>query len=421
MDLDVLDAPAAQDILEQLAGGTPPHKYVSLYSAGDRRFLTNVRRLHLDPDPVGGKIRFVQGSWGSGKTHFFRLLTEQAFQASWLVSTVELSAQETPFNKFEQVFFSIVRNIAADSDPTPSSAPFGLVLRDCLLRESHALGGDLPTAVVRLSERLFNDSAIDIDVRRVVRSYWETYNAESQDDLVLEEQRGMLLQWFAGEAHKTTIRKEFGVQKVVGKENARMVLASLAALIRMLGYKGLLILFDESEMTQSTMSKSNLRQAHNNLLFLLNEVGEIPGLFLVYAAVPEFFDDPKTGVRTFGALSARIGDPPDHEPRALDKVWNLDAMQIGDEVYQDAAVKIREIYKRAYPNQTDLLLGETELRRRITAVVAGHGPYEATSRWRVVVKETTKLLNLSLEGEPLPDPDASRLETVGALRMMGDE
>jgi hypothetical protein len=199
------------------------------------------------------------------------------------------------------------------------------------------------------------------------------------------------------------------------------VLASLAALIRMLGYKGLLILFDESEMTHSTMSKSNLKQAHNNLLHLLNEVGEIQGLILVYAAVPEFFHDPKTGVHIYGALSARIGDPPEHEPRSLDKVWNIDAAQVDDEVYLDAAVKIRDIYRQAYPDQTELLLPEEELRRRIRATVAGHGPYEATSRWRVAVKETTKLLNLSLEGEDLPRPDRSRLETVGLLQSLGDE
>ena len=54
-------------------------------------------------------------------------------------------------------------------------------------------------------------------------------------------------------------------------------------------------------------------------------------------------------------------------------------------------------------------------------VVDRHGPYESTSRWRVVIKETTKLLDLSLEGEELPDPDVSYRESVSALEQLGDD
>lgn len=416
-----LDAASAESIIEQLRGGTPPQHSASVYSAGHEAFLASVRKRHLEPTPASGKIRFVHGSWGSGKTHFFRLLTEEAFDAGWIVSSVELSAQETPFNKFELVLFSIIRNIAppARLSGIRSSAPFGDVLRSTL--EAEAVDGDLPSAVMRLNERLFADPAIDIDVKKVVRAYWQTFTGESQDEMVLEERRGMLLQWFGGEAHKTTMRNEFGIQKSVSKENARTILASLTALVQLLGYKGLLVLFDESEMTHSTMSKSNLKQAHNNLLHLLNEVGEVPGLFLIYAAVPEFFADPKTGIVIYGALAARIGTPPEHPPTAVEKVWNLDAQTTDPSSYEDAALKIRRLYEIAYPGEEASLLSEAELRRRIAAVVEQHGPYQATSRWRVVIKETTKLLDFGLEGTALPEPSDSYRETVSALERLGDD
>ncbi|MEU4608700.1 BREX system ATP-binding domain-containing protein [Kribbella sp. NPDC023972] len=418
-----LDEKAAEAIVEQLRGGSPPQHSASAYSAGYEDFLGSVRRRHLESDPVAGKIRFIHGSWGSGKTHFFRLLTEEAVGAGWLVSSVELSAQETPFNKFELVLFSIIRNIAPPESlgTIGASAPFGNVLRSALDREA-GVSGDLPSAVQRLSERLFSDPAIDIDVKRVVRAYWETFAGESQDERVLEERRGMLLQWFAGESHKTTMRNEFGIQKAVSKENARTILTSLTALIQLLGFKGLLVLFDESEMTHSTMSKSNLKQAHNNLLYLLNETGQVPGLFLLYAAVPEFFTDPKTGVLIYGALAARIGTPPGHPPKALDKVWNLDAEKTTDPAsYEDAALKIRRLYEIAYPGDQGRLLSVEDLRRRIGTVVEQHGPYERTSRWRVVIKETTKLLDLGIHEEELPEPAESYRETVSFLKKVGDD
>jgi hypothetical protein len=107
------------------------------------------------------------------------------------------------------------------------------------------------------------------------------------------------MQWFEGEGQATAFRRDFGVQKMVKKENARIFLASLGKFVRWLGFRGLLVLLDESEMSHSTMRKSSLRDAHNNLLHLINEAESVGGLFLLYAAVPEFFDDPKFGIKTF--------------------------------------------------------------------------------------------------------------------------
>src|SRR5204863_7435832 len=84
-----------------------------LYSVGEDEFLQGVRQRHLDSASSRGRIRFISGSWGSGKTHFLRLLRENAFEARYLVATVELSREETPFNKFEEVFFRIIRSITS--------------------------------------------------------------------------------------------------------------------------------------------------------------------------------------------------------------------------------------------------------------------------------------------------------------------
>jgi hypothetical protein len=108
-----LDAIAAQDIVESLRSGVPPKRYASSYSAGNDEFLADVRRRHLESRASRGKIRFVSGNWGAGKTHFLRLLREEAFDTGYLVSTVELSVDQVPFNKFEQVFFEIVRAITS--------------------------------------------------------------------------------------------------------------------------------------------------------------------------------------------------------------------------------------------------------------------------------------------------------------------
>lgn len=411
---------SAEEMIESLRKGVPPRRNVSRYAAGTD-FVKSVRKRHLDGGISSGKIRFVNGSWGAGKTHFFRLLREEAFDANLLVSTVELNAEQTPFNKFERVFYDIIRNVTSPrmyQDGNLSSAlPFGEVLREALERKSADAGGS-PGVVDALKEELFQQTAIDIDFRRIVSEYWSSFAAESADPVVLENIRGTLLQWFEGEGQATALRRDFGVQKMVTKENARLILTSLGQFVKWLGYGGLVILFDESEMTHSTMRKSSLKQAHNNLLHLINEIDESEGLFLLYAAVPEFFTDPKHGITIYGALAARIGAPEQRPPRALDRVWNLDAVETTTQDFQDAASRIRSIYLSAYPDDTGTVVGDDALRAHIDGIVAEHPEFANVSAWRVVITAAVDLLDQSLEGDELP---AAPAHHASIMERLGDD
>jgi hypothetical protein len=422
MQLADLDEDTSLDIIEKLRIGLPPRRYASLYSSGLETFVANVRKQHLDRRASSGRIRFVSGSWGSGKTHLFRLLAEQAFDANYLVSTVELSRNEAPFNKFELVLASIIRNIASEGTETEgdSSSPLGEMLRLHIYKVAERDGIDLLSAVEEERKRLLADSSIDFDVRRVVAAYWDTFRPDSKDS-DLFERRGQLLQWFTGEANKTVMRKDFGVQRVLNRENSRVFLTSIVALAKFLGYKGLVVLFDESEMSHSTMAKSQLNQAHNNLLHLINEIDTIAGLVMVYAAVPAFFNDDRHGIRIYGALASRIGEPEPSPPSALQKVWNLDAVVVTTQNFQDTARKIREIYMSAYPDDSSNLMALPELLSRVGVVVDEHGQYEKVSKWRAVVQECVKLLDLTLEGgTPLAPMDSYR-ETKRLLDRFGDD
>ena len=54
----------------------PPQRGVDQYSVGNEKLIAGVKRFHLSAISDGGIIRFVSGSWGAGKTHFFRLLRD---------------------------------------------------------------------------------------------------------------------------------------------------------------------------------------------------------------------------------------------------------------------------------------------------------------------------------------------------------
>ncbi len=145
-----------------------------------------------------------------------------------------------------------------------------------------------------------SDESIDIDFKKMISRYWETFKDESTDQSLLNQDRDEILQWFSGEGVLSLFRKKYEVNKIVNKGNAKVMLQSLAGFIKLSGYKGLVILFDEAEQSYSGMRKSALKDAHNNLLSLINNIESLPGLFLVYATTPDFYSIENMGLLFMG-------------------------------------------------------------------------------------------------------------------------
>jgi hypothetical protein len=246
------------------------------------------------------------------------------------------------------------------------------------------------------------DRGIDLDFKKMVQKYWETFLPEAPEPSIAEQTREEILQWFAGEGTVGSYRKRFGVSKMVSKENAKLMLQSLAGFVRLSGYKGLVILFDEAEQAYSVMRKSALRDAHNNLLSLINNVESLNGLFLLYATTPDFYTDPKHGIKIYGALYGRIGEPKEQLPRALDTIWNLDAVKTALADYQSAAKKIRGVYAIAYPEAAESLSSEDEIGKMVEELHAMHPSMAAIGFWRVLVTVLIARFDGQLEGEVRP-------------------
>lgn len=399
----------ALNIVESLRKGLPPDYGVQYYSVGYDKLIEGVKRHHLSSIENFGKIRFINGSWGSGKTHFFGLLREAAAAQNCLVANVQLTKEESPLNKFERVFYTMIRRIVTplhqhEHNPFAEINLFERVLQEALAylaTHKHEVLSEVAYADFDSAQKaLFADTAIDIDFKTIIRLYWETYLATNDEEPVaLQEKRARLLQWFSGEGKLADFRRNFGVSKLVDKTNAKLMLRSLAAFVRLAGYKGLMILFDEAEQSYSVMRKSALKDAHNNLLTLINSISEIPGLLLVYATTPDFYNDDKYGIKIYGALSSRIGQPPKTPPRALEPVWNLDVIDFNVEVYQAVALKVWDIYKTAQPDYSESLPSREEIREFVAELYDEHPRLSPVRFWRIMMASLVARLDDCVEGE----------------------
>ena len=397
----------ATQIVESLRKGIPPMRGVDKYSVGNEKLIQGIKKYQLNGIKERGIIRFLSGSWGSGKTHFFRLLKEVAFQNECLVSNVQLNADDAALNKFERVFYSIIRSISTpeyfSENSVYETAPFGRVLQETLayLATGNRSINNIYSheEYVKAREILMRDRSIDIDFKKIVHKYWETFLPEAPDIALQEQNRAEILQWFSGEGSVVMYRRRFDVNKIVNKENAKIMLQSLAGFVRLSGYEGLVILFDEAEQAYSIMRKSSLRDAHNNLLSLINNIESLNGLFLIYATTPDFFTDPKHGIIIYGALQGRIGKPEQRKPRALDFIWNFDEVETELPNYQTAAENIRNIYAIAYPEASAELPSEPEINTFVEELFNIHPTLGGVRFWRVLVTALIAHLDDYLEGE----------------------
>ncbi len=227
--------------------------------------------------------------------------------------------------------------------------------------------------------------------------------------------RGELLQWFAGEGNLRTFRSKFGINKMVSRESAKVLLQSLGAFVQLAGYRGLLILFDEAEQSYSVMKKADLKEAHNNLLSIINNIGKTSGLFMIYATTPDFFDEPQYGIIKYPALASRIGMPKHRPPIAPQNIWNLDAVHMDHDDYETAAMKLFNIYIQAYPEPKLQYPSETEIRDFVKSMEERQSENEGVRFWRVMVAALMAHLDDHLLGN-LRSPEVIREDTMLMLR-----
>ena len=118
----------------------------------------------------------------------------------------------------------------------------------------------------------------------------------------------------------------------------------------------------------------------------------------------------------YGALAQRIGQPvTDKPPRALDKVWNFDAVESTLDDYLDAACQIRNIYLIAYPPDT-APQSEEEFRDYISELVEIHPKFSAVRKWRVVTSAAVAHLDSYFEGEPTRSPEEAYEDIMANIR-----
>ena len=105
-------------IIEHLRRGSVPVDQVTYFTVGRERWLSIIEDDLTNYIAAGGaKVRFLNGDYGDGKTHFLSVIQHLVQQAGFAVSFVVLT-REVPLHKFELVYREIVSRLSTVAGTT---------------------------------------------------------------------------------------------------------------------------------------------------------------------------------------------------------------------------------------------------------------------------------------------------------------
>jgi hypothetical protein len=300
-DIEQLKPFQARAIIESLRKGLVPTEYVTFFTVGRQNWL---RFVEEDLDGFiaegGGKVRFINGDYGDGKTHFMSVICQLALQKQFASSFVVLT-RDIPVHKFELIYQEVSLQLRGRFE--------GVGIRSLVqqwVEKQKKVGVDRET----LLQSLRQVPKLDINfVNALMGLLREAAENELPEETVTSQE--LLYQWLEGKKIPKKNLKKFHIFEVLNKSTAKTFLQSLISFLKLTGHKGLILLLDELEtvLAQGTSMRS---AAYENIRLLMDNAEHSEYLQLFFSLIPDVLLSEK-GFKSYDALWSRIRSVGDSE------------------------------------------------------------------------------------------------------------
>ncbi|MDP2646353.1 MAG: DUF2791 family P-loop domain-containing protein [Desulfobacterales bacterium] len=315
--LDELKPFQARAIIEELRKGSVPIDYVPFFTVGRENWL---RLIEDDLEHYiaegGAKVRFINGDYGDGKTHFMSVIRHLALRKGFAVSFVVLT-REVPMQKFEVVYREILRQLQAHPG-FPENTQLKVEeagIRGLVNAWADSLAAGLIGAeeasfqqkLAALREELGALHGMDVNFSNGLAGFLDSRLRPLRQAETGQERAGsceILYQWFEGGKASKKELKPFQIFETLNKTNSKRFLGSLLAFMKYLGYRGLILLMDELE-TVVAQSTSVRNAAYENVRLLIDNTEQARFLHIFFSIIPDVIASEK-GFKSYDALWSRV-------------------------------------------------------------------------------------------------------------------
>jgi len=296
-------------VLQALRDGQVPPYHALELCVGREPIIESYRAL-LDGVTEGqAAVRFVRGDYGHGKSMLLRVFEEIALQRQFAVARLSVRS-ELPFNKLEELYRKIVREI---------QVPSGRKGIEALLRQwVNTLRRNVDKRIGADAEPFELNAAIEREGSKSLREVRQASpgfadGAKAYLDAVVQNNPAKAeaaVTWLRQDPHQRAEQKRMiGVKGNLTRETALEFLSALLRFVRWVPLAGTVILIDEAEYIRNLPQERLRTVAYDIIRALWDDCnsGEIKYTLFVFAATHEMFSDERRGFKSYEALADRMG------------------------------------------------------------------------------------------------------------------
>lgn len=397
----------ARAIIEDLRKGSVPIDYVPFFTVGRRNWLKFIEEDLTDYIAEGGaKVRFINGDYGDGKTHFMSVIKHLALKKKFAVSFVVLT-REVPIHKFEIVYQTIVRQLCGSFE--------GVGIRQLVdawvenLKIDLTDGAPLEEQLFSVGESLRGLSGMDLNFANALIGLADNRLRPleaSEDEDARAYQREILYQWFEGVRVSKRELKPFQIFEALDKTNSKRFLTSLIVFLRHLNYNGLVLLMDELEtvIAQSTTIRN---ASYENVRLLIDNAEQASYLHIFMSIIPDVTLSEK-GFKSYDALWSRvrsIGESKRLNYRSV--LVDLHRTPLETSELVNLGLCLKRIHELSYRWDAKKQVDEAVLKKMCVA----QKRMGLLSEVRLYIKQVIRILDMAEQGVP-PDEDMDMTEQL---------
>ena len=387
-DIEQLKSFQARAIIEALRKGIVPTEYVAFFTVGRQNWLKFIEEdLDYFIANGGGKIRFVNGDYGDGKTHFMSVIQQLSLQKNFAASFVVLT-RDIPIHKFEIVYQAIVSELRGNFA--------GIGIRSAIKHWIASHQAD-KTDLSAMSTALRGVPGMGVNFANALIGLWQI---NSSSDLVStdDDSEEILYQWFEGKKVAKKDLKKFHVFELLNKTNSKQFLQSLVAFLKLTHHKGLVVFFDELE-TVLAQGASIRNAAYENVRLLMDNTDNAEYLLLFFSLIPDVLLSEK-GFKSYDALWSRvrtIGDSDELNYRGT--LVDLHKTPLRRQELVDLGMSLRKIRELSYRWSAEQAVPDDFIAR----MCEQQETMGSLSEVRLFIKQMIRCLDITEQGNAMSE------------------
>lgn len=271
----------------------------------------------------GGGMRFLVGRYGSGKSFLIQLVRGYALERDFVTADVDLSPERRLYGSGGSgvaTYRELMKNLASKASPDGAALP-KILARWLTALQAEVMNRGFSPATPEFSEKLralvfeklreVEFFVGGFDFSKVITAYFDAWN--EADELTAEQKKSACLRWLRGEfSNKTEARAALGfhVSVIIDDDNWYDFLKLWAALVRLMGYRGMVVFIDECVNLYKIVHRVSRENNYEKILSMFNDTlqGRAPGLELILGGTPQFLEDTRRGLFSYEALRSRLCD-----------------------------------------------------------------------------------------------------------------